>query len=1636
MKKVTDSERQRIINEVINFAHKKAPEFNQKLLKTFIEKYYANAAIEDLEERSLMDLCGAVISHWELAYKRAPEELKLRVYNPDYETNGWQSTHTIIELSYVDIPFVVDSIRMEINRLGMMTHMGIHVGGLNFKRNAKHEIVDILSITEEDKNARIEAVTYMEIDKQTDPLMLKTIEENLLRVLHDACLAVEDWQAMRDRVAQLIEHYENTSVPLPKEEVDEAKAFLVWMLDNHFTLLGSRDYKLVGTGEEQVLKLIPNSSLGVLRETQHSKEERYYSEMPEEARKLALSKQIIILSTTKTKSTIHRPNYTNDVTVRLFDSKGHIVGQCRIIGHYTSDVYHSHPRVIPLIRRKVEKVIELSGWQYDSHAGRALINILESLPRGELFQASVQELYDLSIGILQLQERKRIRLFVRRDAYNRYISCLVYIPRDNFNTELRYKMQRILEETFGATEITFATHFSESVLCRVHFMVRTDPRKELSYNVKKLEKQLAEIGRSWTDELQEDLLEHFGEEKGNILVDRYLNTFPAGYREVFAPRSAVYDIEHLDKLTEDNKLEMSFYRPLGAASHILRFKLFHIGHTIPLSDVLPMLENMGLRVIGEQPYRITLQDGTYLWINDFNMEYPRSNTFNLEEIKDNFQEAFRKVWYGEAENDLFNSLVISAALSWREISVLRAYAKYLRQIGVPFSQQYIEETLVGNPVIAALLVQYFKTRFLPSKRKAAKENSAKIEEMLIHELDAVANLDQDRIIRQYLNVIEATIRTNYFQVNEEEQPKSYLSFKFKSRKIQGLPQPYPKFEIFVYSPRVEGIHLRGASVARGGIRWSDRREDFRTEVLGLMKAQQVKNAVIVPSGAKGGFVVKSLALLSPDASREMVLEEGIACYQIFIRGLLDITDNIIDQEIVPPDNTVRYDEDDPYLVVAADKGTATFSDIANNISKEYDFWLYDAFASGGSTGYDHKKIAITARGAWESVKRHFRELGTNINTTDFTVIGIGDMAGDVFGNGMLLSDHIKLVGAFNHHHIFLDPNPDAKTSFKERQRLFNLPRSSWEDYDASLISAGGGVFKRSLKSIPLSPEVKKLLDIKKDALQPNELIRAMLKAKVDLVWNGGIGTYVKASTEDNAEVGDRSNDALRINGNELWSRVVAEGGNLGLTQLGRIEYEFNEGKINTDFIDNSGGVDCSDHEVNIKILLNGVVTAGDMTEKQRDVILAEMTDEVAGLVLDDNYRQNRAISLIYKINPDYIDLYSRYITEQERAGKLDRDLEFLPEEKVILERKAADKGLTRPEIAVLLAYSKIILKEEILASDLLDDAYLGQYVESAFPQLLCKKFRKQMDEHPLRKEIVATQLSNAVVNDMGVAFIYQMQNETGASTPAIVRAYVISQTIFNMPAFMQDIDSLDFQVDADIQIDMMLDVVRLIRRSTRWFLRNWRNKLEVGTAIKHFAAHMPKVLKMIPELLQGEEKQSFETKRQDLMDAKVPEAIAADIAATRFYYAALNIIEAATVHQANLHDVAIIHFTLGNTLGLVWFNEYINTYPVDNQWAIVARASFKDDLDWQHRVLTVSVLTFKAKVKNVEERIALWFELNKDSVERWRAILADLRSTSALEFTMLSVAMRELVDLAQASLNLASQDAQHKSKVETAVDWG
>jgi glutamate dehydrogenase len=1556
--------------------------------ETFARQYYRWVSPDDIAERSELDVYGAALAHFDLARRRSPGTTKVRIYNPRFETHGWRSPHTAVEIVTDDMPFLIDSVGMELNRRGFGVHLIIHPV-IRVCRDADGRLVEVLPHGAEADGAVAESVIHAEVARQTDPGELSRLERHLQRVIGEVRAAVEDWHEMRARALDVVAELEAEPPPLDSDEVAEAREFMRWLEDHNFTFLGARDYTLARDDSGELrLSSTPDSGLGVLRLPRGEASTHGFDKLPPAVRARALEPYLLNLTKANSRATVHRPAYLDYVGVKRFDDEGRVMGERRFLGLYTHTAYHASPSEIPILRRKVEAVLESAGFPKDSHNEKALLEILETHPRDELFQISTDDLFRIAMGILHLGERQRLRLFARRDTFDRFLSCLVFVPRDRFNTENRRRIEGILRHATGATSIDYTTRVSESVLVRLHFMVYAEPGKLPRLDEREIETLIVAATRSWADDLEEALLEEHGEERGGALFRRYRDAFPAAYRADWVPRSALADIGQIEALRLPEDLALRLYRPLEAPPGALRAKVFRAGAPLALSSMLPLFEDMGVEVADERPYEITPRDRESVWVYDFGLMYRGEEDLQTDLVRETFEDAFIRVWSGDAESDGYNRLVLRAGLTWHETAVIRAIGRYLRQAGTRFSDRYVEQAVATNAPVARLIMHLFRARFEPGH-----PDSGAVEQLVdsIGEaIDAIESLDQDRILRNFLDVVQAMLKTNFFQRGADGARKPCLSFKLDPSRLPWLPPPRPAFEIFAYSPRTEGVHLRGGPVARGGIRWSDRREDFRTEVLGLMKAQMVKNAVIVPVGAKGGFVVKRPP---QSGDREELLAEVEACYRRYISGLLDLTD-----------------DEDPYLVVAADKGTAALSDVANEISTEYGFWLGDAFASGGSTGYDHKKMGITARGTWESVKRHFRELGHDVQSEDFTVVGIGDMSGDVFGNGMLLSHHIRLVAAFDHRHVFVDPDPDPAASWEERRRLFELPRSSWNDYDRELISAGGGVWPRTAKSVPLSEEARAALDVSDESLAPADLIRVLLRAPVDLLWNGGIGTYVKASSESHADAGDKANDAVRVDASDLRCRVIGEGGNLGLTQRGRIEFAASGGKINTDAIDNSAGVDCSDHEVNIKILLDAAVADGDLTVKQRNRLLAEMTQAVSDNVLKNNYEQSETLSLAEAQAAAMVDVHARFLERLEGSRKLDRELEALPGAEEMGERKRQHQGLTRPELAVALAFSKIDLYAELLDSDVPEDPHLSAELERYFPDPLPERFGDLMHAHRLRREIIATQVVNNMLHGGGTTFAFRLREESGAPASDIARAYAAARDIFEMRPQWGEIEALDNQVEAGVQAEMLLAGRRLIERGSRWLLRNRRRPLDIGATVQFFGPGAAALYDAVPRLLGASDLEPLTVRADELEQAGVPPALALRVATLGTMFATFDIVEVAEEAGLDVEQVAAVHFRLGERLDLHWLRDRIVALPRDDRWRALARAALRDDLYGLHRALTAAVLREAPPGGTPNERVDAWVASNPAS-ERCLQTLAEIRVGRVFDTTTLPVAVREVRNL-------------------------
>ncbi len=1603
------NERDKLLNKVIEMARKLAPGDDPALLESFIPLYYAGSSIEDLRLHHAGELAGAALTHFSLAETRKEGDIAVRVFNPLRREKGWSSARTIIEIVAADMPFLVDSLTMLARRHELVVYQTVHPV-LSVRRGKSGKITavgDHGSL----EGAGDESFILLKVDRVDDPERLESLRKEIAGALADVDAAVSDWTPMRDRAEAIAFEMDSGDSPLKPEELQESRRFLHWLVDNHFVFLGYREYSLDTENGQYVLKQIPGTGLGILRQ-----EGGRYRQLviPKELRERALAKEGLIITKANSRSTVHRDAFLDYVGVKRFDDNGEVSGEFRFLGLFTSSVYANSPREIPIVRLKIRHALVYSRLSPVSHAGKSLTSALETLPRDELFQASDEELYNIALGVVHIQERQQVRLFIRRDAFGRFYSCLVYMPRERYNATVRVDMQNILGKALRAREIESYVQIDESQLARLHIIVHTAPWQSARIGHKRLERALAEASRTWGDRLYDVLVRRYGEERGTPLAERWARCFPLSYQEDITPDEALKDIRHLRHLDGDQPLDINLYRPAGSPEGVLRLKGFSREQPIIISDILPLLENMGLKVIAERPYELRLADDSIYWIHDFDAVLRGAAVGDIKEASARFREVFLSLWSGGSENDRINALVLSTGFNWRQLRVIRAYAKYLLQTGMPFGSGYIEEVIATRFEVSAALMRLFEARFDPGLDAATRKHQVETADKALDEvLEQINGQDEDRILRGMAALVRATLRTNHYCTGSRGRYRHYLSFKFDSANVPELPLPKPLCEIFVYAPHVQGVHLRGGKVARGGIRWSDRKADFRTEVLGLMKAQMVKNTVIVPVGSKGGFIVNHLP---EDGDRDKVLTEVKRCYRDFMRGLLDLTDNISGTRVIPPENVVRYDEDDPYLVVAADKGTATFSDLANEIAADYGYWLDDAFASGGSAGYDHKEIGITAKGAWESVKRLFRELDVNPETDSVTAVGIGDMAGDVFGNGMLLSKKLRLIAAFNHMHIFIDPDPDPAKSFAERKRLYELPRSAWSDYDESKLSRGGGVYSRKAKNIKLSPQAAQALGVEQTVFKPQELIRAILKAPVDLLWNGGIGTYVKSSRESHADVGDRANDDLRIDGRDLRCKVVGEGGNLGFTQRGRIEYALAGGRITTDFIDNSAGVDCSDHEVNIKILLNVVRRHKGLSEGNRRKLLANMTDEVARLVLRDNYLQSLALSVAESQAVERLNEHAHLLRTLEREGHLNRQLEALPSDEEISERRVSGRGLTRPELAVVFAYSKIAMFNMLDEAELAADPYLRRELADYFPSLLREKYAKEMPEHRLHGEIIATAITNSMINRMGPNFPFRLQEEVGTNINTVARAYAIVRESLDMVAIWRDIEALDRKIPAHAQTDAITETYHLIRHLTRWTIEHGYGKANIsesvetlGNAVHALRAELPAILpEYLNELYAGDLKRYRE---QGLTSG-----LAHRLAALPALYAAFDIAEVSAHAGIEVTQAGEAYFLLSSKLELDWLHRQIEALPGDDHWKALSRAMLREALYSQQRRLTTEVLRRRKDRggKNVERLVTEWLERESSSVNHFLSVIGEIRTMGQVEFASLSVILQKTYTLARA----------------------
>jgi glutamate dehydrogenase len=1566
----------------------------------FLAKLFGLAAADDLGRYTPDELAGIAERSWAFLAEREAGVAKIR-----FEPAAAPPGIAVLEIINDDMPFLVDSVVGELNQRGLNIRLFIHPAFV-VERDLAGRLVNF-------KGARTvgglrESFIHIHIEGIDEAAQRAEIVEALQGILAEVRVCVQDWQPMLTRLRGIVADLRTSPPPLAVEEIAEAIQFLEWMVDDNFTFLGARDYTF--TDNQDALEPAFATGLGLLRSRDVRLLRRWNETLviTPEIRAFLEQPRLLVVTKATTRSRVHRRVYLDYVGVKRFDDSGKLVGERRFCGLFTSTAYTRPARTIPYLRRKIDGVIRRAGFDPASHSGKALVNVLETYPRDELFQVDEDTLYQVALIILQLDERPRVRVLPRRDRFDRFVSVLVYVPRDRYDSHIRAKIGDYLAAAFNGRVSAYYPFFTEGPLVRVYFIIgratgdRPDPDRA------SLDREVEAIVRDWTDTLCEALVAGPDPLRGRTLFARYRDAFAVDYREAYPPDVAVGDIAVLEQLTPERPLGVDFYRQEGAAPERAGLKVFSQSRPISLSERVPVLEDMGFRVVDERTYRIRPEGAADVWFHDMEIESASGQPIDLSTLEGRLEACFLVVMGKKAESDGYNALVLETGLGWRDVVLIRTISRFLRQIRVAYSQDYMWSTLRKFPAIAAQIVALFKTRFDPHLGVTAQERAAReaaIAAEIETALQAVASLDEDRILRHFVNAVAAAIRTNFYQLDGDGRVKEPIAIKFSSRKVDDMPLPRPLYEIFIYSPRLEAVHLRFGKVARGGIRWSDRPQDFRTEILGLGKTQNVKNAVIVPVGAKGGFVPK---FLPAGGSREAIQAEGVATYKIFISTLLDITDNIGVGKagIVPPADVIRHEGDDPYLVVAADKGTATFSDIANDLAIAHNFWLGDAFASGGSTGYDHKKIGITARGAWESVKRHFREMDVNIAAAPFTVVGVGDMSGDVFGNGMLREKTIKLVAAFDHRDIFIDPDPDPERTFAERKRMFDLPRSSWQDFDKSLLSKGGGIYPRSAKDIRLSPEAQRLFGAA-EHLTPQDLIRAVLEAQVDLIFFGGIGTYVRATDESDEAVGDRANDAVRIAGADLRCKVIGEGANLGMTQRGRIEAAFHGIRLNTDAIDNSAGVNTSDMEVNIKIALGIPVADGRLTTAARNALLQEMTDEVAGLVLRNNYLQPLALSLSQRRGMEVFGFLQRLIQTLESRGLLDRAVEFLPDDMQLEERRRRSQAFTRPELSVLLAYAKLTLNEDLLDSAVPDDPYLARELSRYFPKAVAERYPDALEHHRLRREIIATQLANSMINRGGPSLIVRIADQTGAAPASIASAFAAVRDSYGMTALNSAIDGLDNKISGKLQLDLYAAVQDLLLDRIIWFRRNVDLSKGLADVVTHYRDGIAVVTAALDNALSPDARNARAARRQELATAGVPGELAGRMADLGALAAAPDIVLVADRTGRPVGEVAATYFAAGAFFRLDRIAAAAGNIPIADYFDRLALDRARDSIGDAERGIAAAMVGSGAFGASAVEA---WVAPRKSEVERIRLAINEI-ANSGLTLSKLSVAASLLGDL-------------------------
>ena len=1590
---------------------------DQQSLNGLIRQFFAHAPSapgrDDAQRRE------AVLTHRRFARERPPRTALVAV---DQQGN---QEGPVLRIVTDDMPFLVDSVTAVLARAAVAVRAVVHPVVV-VRRSASGELVEVLAgcaPQHAPTSAVVESWMRIELDPGADEQVLHELAPAVREVLADVRMVVQDTAQMLARQRELAEELTGGDHQTAEgaaahgaaadQEVADTAELLRWLAEGNFTPLGYRRYERTGAdgGSEDVP--VPSSGLGVLRDDEVALRSAA-TRLPDDRDGAGADR--LVLTQASARATVHRAVYPFFVAVRTTDDQGVVTGEHRFLGIFSVGALHENVLDIPVLARRTRTVISDAGLELNSYSGQAMLEVIQTYPRTELFATDTATLARTVNEVLSLDDDRAVRLFLRRDTYGRFVSCLVYLPRDRYTTRSREAIQQVLMDELDGESVEHTARVTESSLALLHITVHTRGRAQLRPGTQqRLQELVAQRSQTWDDRFVDALTAVAG---GPGLA-AYAPALPEAYKEDFDAARAVADVGRLAGL-RDGGFDLDLRHRGDVADGQLRLTLYLGGGRVSLTDVLPLLQSMDVEVLDERPYPVARPDGLECWIYDFGLAVEPSLMTDDEGVAHRFTESVHALWRADAEADRFNALVLHAGLDWRQAVLVRALARYLRQAGMPYSQPYVETVAVDNAAICAALVALFEARLHPGPGGAGAGEPPTAEALhptvrrVSEMIDEVAGLDADRILRAMLSVVQATTRTNYWVTDGDGAHRPYLSLKLDPMSVAELPQPRPQFEIFVHSPRVEGVHLRFGPVARGGLRWSDRREDYRTEVLGLVKAQAVKNAVIVPVGAKGGFVLlrPPAPTGDPGADREALAAEGVACYRLFVGALLDVTDNYdpVSRTVLPPARVLRRDGDDTYLVVAADKGTAAFSDIANAVAAEYGYWLGDAFASGGSAGYDHKAMGITARGAWESVRRHFRELGLDTQTDDITVVGIGDMSGDVFGNGMLLSRRIRLLAAFDHRHVFLDPDPDAARSYTERQRLFSLARSSWADYDTTLISAGGGVYPRTLKSVPISAQVRQALGLADDVehLSPPELVRAILLAPADLLWNGGIGTYVKAGAETHAEVGDKGDDAVRVNGGQLRVRVVGEGGNLGLTQRGRIEYDRAGGRINTDALDNSAGVDCSDHEVNIKILIDALVTDGTLPAGRRLELLESMTDEVSTLVLADNVEQNELMGITRANAGDMVGVHARLVNRLEADSGLDRELAVLPERAGFAALARTGAGLSSPELATLMAHVKLALKQEVLASDLPDADAFAARLPRYFPRPLREEFPTALPAHPLRRQIVTTQVVNEVVDSGGVSYAFRLNEETGASTTDAVRAHLISTEIFDLGELRREIRRLGPEVPTACGDEMALEVRRLLDRTSRWLLSNRPQPLAVRAEISRFAASVRSLRPRVGDWLRGQEAATVEREVRELVSRGAPPGLARRVMELLHAYCLLDVVEIADIADRDVDEVGQLYYALSEHLEIDVLLTAVSELDRGDRWHSLARLALRDDLYGSLRSLTVDVLSGSDPSEAAAEKIEHWEQVNASRMARARATLADVAAVDTMDLAMASVAARQV----------------------------